>query len=135
LGRLLILDVDVILVAIHGILIEYFGCTLEHVSTICRGVLFQSAKSFLKGLLSGSLEGTRYGNSVMSLAPFSFRAAMNLPKAFANSNVVASRRGRYELEGIMITNTSKSWALHGRTLRRCVLMGVEEETRARAELS
>jgi hypothetical protein len=27
----------------------------------------------------------------MSLAPFSFRVAMNLPKAFANPNVVAAR--------------------------------------------
>jgi hypothetical protein len=57
LGRLLILDVDVILIAIHGILIEFFGCTLEHVSTICRDVLFQSAKSLTKGLLSGNLRG------------------------------------------------------------------------------
>jgi len=99
LGKLWVFNVHIVLIKVHGVIIERLSRTLGHV---IRTLLFQLTKFLLKSLSPGKFKWTCYDDSVMSLASIFFRAAMSLAKAFVNVNVVAlDRWGRYELQSIV----------------------------------
>jgi hypothetical protein len=108
-GRLWVFNVHVVLIEVHGVIIECFGHTLYpfDISHMFQTLPFQPTKLLLESLSPGKLKRTCYDNGVMSLASIFFRTPIGLAKAFANANVVASDGWeRHELQGIAITETS-----------------------------
>jgi hypothetical protein len=115
-GGLWVFNFHVVLIEVHGVIIECFGHTLFpfDVSHIFQTISFQPIKLLLKCLSSGKLKWTCYDNGVMSLlASILFRAVIGLAKVFVNANVVVSDGwGTHKLQGIAITDTLDGLARH-----------------------